>query len=152
VEVPPKATGVAVQWDSGPPNEPKSTKSYITFLVLCLVSLIAAMDAVIVASCLPAITADLKSTTADAFWCGTGFLLTQMVGCKSTRASRQKERHVFWLGTANEVLRSRSRSTGPSVTSSAVSGILYLPYHCSFLLVFYVPRHRTCIGWLRPAW
>jgi MFS family permease len=43
------------------------------------VAIVGAMDAVIVGACLAAIAADLGSTSIEAFWVGTSFLLAQTV-------------------------------------------------------------------------
>ncbi len=62
-----------------PPNAPKSLRFKLTVFFLCLISVIAAMDAVVVSSCLAAIAADLNSTSIQSFWLGTSFLLAQTV-------------------------------------------------------------------------
>ncbi|KAK9322008.1 major facilitator superfamily domain-containing protein [Lipomyces orientalis] len=64
---------------SQPAEVKKSGLFYLTVLMLCLVSIVASMDSVIVAATLPSIVENLKGTTTEAFWCGTGFLLAQSV-------------------------------------------------------------------------
>lgn len=44
---------------------------------LCEVTVIGAMDVVIVGACLVAIAADLKSASMESLWVGTSFLLAQ---------------------------------------------------------------------------
>ncbi|KAM7206557.1 efflux pump [Naviculisporaceae sp. PSN 640] len=61
------------------PTPPKSLRFKLTVLFLCLVAMIGAMDAVIVAACLQAIAADLHFTSVESFWVGTSFLLSQTV-------------------------------------------------------------------------
>lgn len=56
---------------------PKSLQFKLTVLFLCGISVIVAMDAVIVGAALAAIADDLKSTSVEAFWVGTSFLLAQ---------------------------------------------------------------------------
>ncbi|KAM7200602.1 MFS general substrate transporter [Rhypophila sp. PSN 637] len=60
-------------------QQPKSLRFKLTVLFLCLVTVVGAMDAVIVAACLQAIAADLHSTSVESFWVGTSFLLSQTV-------------------------------------------------------------------------
>ncbi|TVY81133.1 Efflux pump FUS6, partial [Lachnellula suecica] len=66
-----------------PPNDSleakKPFKFKITVFMLCLISVVVAMDSVIVASTLPAITVALKGTSLKAFWVGTSYLLAQTV-------------------------------------------------------------------------
>jgi len=57
----------------------KSFKFKVTVFTLCLISVVVAMDSVIVASTLPAITLALKGTSLKAFWVGTSYLLAQTV-------------------------------------------------------------------------
>ncbi|KAH8811091.1 major facilitator superfamily domain-containing protein [Xylogone sp. PMI_703] len=52
---------------------------YISFVSLCVISFLTALDAVIVASSLSEIAKSLDATSEAAFWCGTGFLITQAV-------------------------------------------------------------------------
>lgn len=69
--------------DSGLPaistSSRKSLRFKLTVFFLCLISVIAAMDAVIVGACLSAISTSLNSTSAQSFWVGTSFLLAQTV-------------------------------------------------------------------------
>jgi MFS family permease len=60
-------------------EEKKSFKFKLTVFMVCLVSVVVAMDSVIVASTLPAITVALKGTSLEAFWVGTSYLLAQTV-------------------------------------------------------------------------
>lgn len=62
-----------------PQEEKKSFKFKLTIFMLCLISVIVAMDAVIVASTLPAIAVSLKGSSLEAFWVGTSYLLAQTV-------------------------------------------------------------------------
>lgn len=63
----------------GDRNQPKSLRFKLTVFFLCAVTVVGAMDAVIVGACLAAIAADLKSSSVESFWVGTSFLLTQTV-------------------------------------------------------------------------
>lgn len=58
---------------------PKSFRFKLTVFFLCLISVVAAMDAVIVATALGAVAEDLGSTSTESFWIGTSFLLAQTV-------------------------------------------------------------------------
>jgi fucose permease len=60
-------------------NQPKSLRFKMTVFFLCVVTLVAAMDAVIVGACLAAIAEDLNSSSVESFWVGTSFLLGQTV-------------------------------------------------------------------------
>jgi MFS family permease len=62
-----------------PPRPRKSIQFKLTVFFLCLISVIAAMDAVIVGACLSAISSSLECTSVQAFWIGTSFLLAQTV-------------------------------------------------------------------------
>jgi MFS family permease len=57
----------------------KPFKFKVTIFMLCLISVVVAMDSVIVAATLPAITVSLKGTSLEAFWVGTSYLLAQTV-------------------------------------------------------------------------
>lgn len=57
----------------------KSLRFKMTVLFLCVVAVLGAIDAVIVAACLPAIARDLYATSVETFWVGTSFLLGQTV-------------------------------------------------------------------------
>ena len=57
----------------------KPFKFKLTIFMLCLTSVIVAMDSVIVAATLPAITVALKGESLEAFWVGTSYLLSQTV-------------------------------------------------------------------------
>lgn len=59
--------------------QPKSLRFKLTVFFLCAVTVVGAMDAVIVAACLQAIAEDLKSSSVESFWVGTSFLLAQTV-------------------------------------------------------------------------
>lgn len=64
------------------PVAPKPKKSFrfkLTITFLCVVSLVASIDAVIVAACLAAIAEDLGGDSLKTFWVGTSFLLAQTV-------------------------------------------------------------------------
>jgi predicted tellurium resistance membrane protein TerC len=70
----------ASKLDKDPNNmEKKSFKFKLTVFMICLISVVVAMDSVIVASTLPAITVALKGTSLEAFWVGTSYLLAQTV-------------------------------------------------------------------------
>ena len=60
-------------------TQPKSLRFKLSVLFLCLVTVVGAMDAVIVAACLQAIAEDLQSTSVESFWVGTSFLLAQTI-------------------------------------------------------------------------
>jgi hypothetical protein len=62
----------------------KPFKFKVTVFTLCLISVVVAMDSVIVASTLPAITVALKGTSLKAFWVGTSYLLAQTVSILPT--------------------------------------------------------------------
>jgi hypothetical protein len=57
----------------------KPFKFKVTILMLCLISVVVAMDSVIVAASLPAMTVALKGNTVEASWVGTSYLLAQTV-------------------------------------------------------------------------
>ena len=57
----------------------KPFKFKVTIFMLCLISVVVAMDSVIVAATLPAITVSLKGNSLEAFWVGTSYLLAQTV-------------------------------------------------------------------------
>ncbi len=63
----------------GDKEHKKSAKFKITIFMLCFVSVVVAMDSVIVAAALPAITVSLKGQSLEAFWVGTSYLLAQTV-------------------------------------------------------------------------
>lgn len=86
----PSQTGSSIEMletnkDAAKPEEeegekkPKSLKFKLTVFFLCTVSVVGAMDAVIVGACLAAIASDLNSTSIESFWVGTSFLLAQTV-------------------------------------------------------------------------
>ncbi|KFX86992.1 hypothetical protein V490_08662 [Pseudogymnoascus sp. VKM F-3557] len=62
-----------------PPPEKKSFKFKVTIFMICLICIVVAMDAVIVAATLPAITVALSGSSLEAFWVGTSYLLAQTV-------------------------------------------------------------------------
>jgi hypothetical protein len=62
-----------------PLKSKKTARFYLSIFWLCLVSVVASMDSVIVAAVLPKIAEDLQASTVQVFWCGTGFLLAQTV-------------------------------------------------------------------------
>lgn len=66
----------------------KSFKFIMTVVMLCTTSVIVAMDSVIVAASLPAITVSLEGSSLEAFWIGTSYLLAQTVRILSTVHSR----------------------------------------------------------------
>jgi hypothetical protein len=57
----------------------KPFKFKVTIFMLCLISVVVAMDSVIVAASLEAMTVSLKGTSLEAFWVGTSYLLAQTV-------------------------------------------------------------------------
>lgn len=57
----------------------KSYKFKLTVFMLCTISVVVAMDSVIVAASLPAMTVALKGTSVEAFWVGTSYLLAQTI-------------------------------------------------------------------------
>jgi Major Facilitator Superfamily len=57
----------------------KSGKFWASFSLLVLTAFISALDAVIIAAALPAITTELGGTSNQAFWSGTGFLLAATI-------------------------------------------------------------------------
>lgn len=57
----------------------KSIRFKFTVFFLCFISILAAMDAVIVGSCLSAISESFMTSSLQAFWVGTSFLLAQTV-------------------------------------------------------------------------
>ncbi|KAH7303205.1 major facilitator superfamily domain-containing protein [Stachybotrys elegans] len=71
--------GAAAEVPEDEKTRPKSLKFKLTVFFLCTVAIVGAMDAVIVGACLAAIAADLESTSIEAFWVGTSFLLAQTV-------------------------------------------------------------------------
>ena len=70
-----------------PPTKPrrqniwggKSGRFWVAFFMLNLTAFISALDAVIIAAALPAITSDLGGNSNQAFWSGTGFLLAATI-------------------------------------------------------------------------
>lgn len=77
-----------VQTENQAPSPPiiqpkKSFKFKLTVFMLCITSVIVAMDSVIVAATLPAITVALKGDSLEAFWVGTSYLLAQTVSITS---------------------------------------------------------------------
>lgn len=63
---------------SGPTEvQKKSFKFKVTVFMICLVSVVVAMDSVIVAATLPAIAVALRGTSLEAFWVGPSYLLAQ---------------------------------------------------------------------------
>lgn len=69
--------------NDGDREQKKSANFKITIFMLCFVSVVVAMDSVIVAAALPAITVSLKGNTLEAFWIGTSYLLAQTVSFSS---------------------------------------------------------------------
>lgn len=65
--------------DSPVETPKKPFKFKVTVFMLCLISVVVAMDSVIVAASLPAMTVSLKGTSLEAFWVGTSYLLAQTV-------------------------------------------------------------------------
>lgn len=57
----------------------KPFKFKVTVFMLCLISVVVAMDSVIVAASLEAMTVSLRGTSLEAFWVGTSYLLAQTV-------------------------------------------------------------------------
>lgn len=57
----------------------KSGRFWMAFSMLNLTAFISALDAVIIAAALPAITAELKGSSNQAFWSGTSFLLAATI-------------------------------------------------------------------------
>ncbi|KAK4082698.1 uncharacterized protein Triagg1_1588 [Trichoderma aggressivum f. europaeum] len=60
-------------------EQKKSFKFKVTVFMLCVTSVSVAMDSVIVAATLAAITSSLKGNSLEAFWVGTSYLLAQTV-------------------------------------------------------------------------
>lgn len=71
-------TASAGEGEEGTP-QPKSLKFKLTVIFLALVTIVGAMDAVIVGSALAAIAHDLQSSSVESFWVGTSFLLSQTI-------------------------------------------------------------------------
>ena len=61
------------------PYSGKSKRFWTAYLTLNLTAFISALDAVIVAAALPAITAELGGSSNQAFWSGTSFLLAATI-------------------------------------------------------------------------
>lgn len=61
------------------PQAKKSFRFKMTVFMTCTISVVVAMDSVIVAAALPAITVSLDGTSLKAFWVGTSYLLAQTV-------------------------------------------------------------------------
>jgi Major Facilitator Superfamily len=57
----------------------KSSRFWLAFVMLVLTAFISALDAVIIAAALPAITTELKGSSNQAFWSGTAFLLASTI-------------------------------------------------------------------------
>src|SRR5271170_3977663 len=57
----------------------KSGRFWVAFFMLNLTAFISALDAVIIAAALPAITSDLGGNSNQAFWSGTAFLLAATI-------------------------------------------------------------------------
>ena len=70
-----------------PPDKPrkkniwsgKSGRFWVAFFTLNLTAFISALDAVIIAAALPAITSELGGSSNQAFWSGTAFLLAATI-------------------------------------------------------------------------
>ena len=62
-----------------PPPEKKSFKFKLTIFMICLICIVVAVDAVIVAATLPAITVALSGSSLEALWVGTSYLLAHTV-------------------------------------------------------------------------
>ncbi|KAI9167993.1 MFS general substrate transporter [Paramyrothecium foliicola] len=74
-----EAKAIAESSSDNDEKSPKSLKFKLTVFFLCAVAVIGSMDAVNVGAFLAAIAADLESTSIEAFWVGTAFLLGQTV-------------------------------------------------------------------------
>jgi hypothetical protein len=57
----------------------KSVRFWVAFFMLNLTAFISALDAVIIAAALPAITSELGGSSNQAFWSGTAFLLAATI-------------------------------------------------------------------------
>lgn len=57
----------------------KSGRFWVAFFMLNLTAFISALDAVIIAAALPAITSELGGSSNQAFWSGTAFLLAATI-------------------------------------------------------------------------
>lgn len=57
----------------------RSKRFWGVMFCLSLLTFITSVDGVVVASVLPKISDELNATTETAFWCGTGFLMTQAI-------------------------------------------------------------------------
>ncbi|KAG0649489.1 Efflux pump FUS6 [Hyphodiscus hymeniophilus] len=56
-----------------------SLNFYLAFACLCICVYVAILDTVIIGYALPAIAVDLKTTSSQAYWCGTAYLISQTV-------------------------------------------------------------------------
>src|SRR5579871_1398161 len=57
----------------------KSGRFWVAYFMLNLTAFISALDAVIIAAALPAIAAELRGSSNQAFWSGTAFLLAATI-------------------------------------------------------------------------
>jgi len=57
----------------------KSKRFWVAYFMLILTAFISALDAVIIAAALPAVTSELNGTSNQAFWSGTAFLLASTI-------------------------------------------------------------------------
>jgi len=71
-------------------TQKKSFHFKLTVFMLCSISVVVAMDSVIVAASLPATTVALKGTTLEAFWVGTSYLLAQTASGPSSMPTRSQ--------------------------------------------------------------
>ena len=86
VELPSPPNGLEEKIDEKPstprkknPFSGKSKRFWVAYSMLILTAFISALDAVIIAAALPAITTELKGTSNQAFWSGTAFLLASTI-------------------------------------------------------------------------
>jgi len=115
--------------DTAPKQSPwagKSRRFWIAFLILNLTAFISALDAVIIAAALPAITSELGGSSNQAFWSGTGFLLAATItqplyGTLSEifgrRSNLMASLTLFLIGS---ILCARSSTIGMFIASRVV--------------------------------
>lgn len=65
--------------DAQPSYPAKNLSFHIVTVCLYISSFVSALDTIILSATLPAIAASLQATTANAYWCSSGFLFAQSV-------------------------------------------------------------------------
>jgi MFS family permease len=131
----PEKTGDVQQDPSTRPSEKrnpfagKSPRFWIAFVTLTLTAFISALDAVIIAAALPAITKDLGGSSNQAFWSGTAFLLASTItqplyGTFSEIFGRRNLLIIslFWF-LLGSILCSTSTYMGMLIGSRVIQGI-----------------------------